>query len=67
MASQHWLVLPVLGQILLTIIVGILTLRARIRAVTGGETTLRKIALNNAAWPDPVRQLGNNFVELRRH
>lgn len=61
MAVQHWLVLPVLGQVILTIVVGVLTLRARIRAVTGGETTLRKIALNNAAWPDPVRQLGNNF------
>ncbi len=53
--------LPVLGQIFLTVVVGVFTLRARVRALQRWRTSFRKIALNSAAWPDRARQFGNNF------
>lgn len=61
MDAAHWLVLPVLGQIVLTIVIGILTLRARINAGRRGKVTLEQVAVNNSAWPDEARKFGNNF------
>lgn len=61
MSIEQALLAPVFLHVLLTLVVGILTLRARIAAVRQGQASLKKIALNNSAWPDTVLKLGNNF------
>lgn len=61
MATEHWLVLPVLGQIVLTVVIGLLSLRSRIKSLRGRQVTLEQVALDNAAWPDTARKFGNNF------
>jgi hypothetical protein len=48
-------------HVALIVWVGVRTIRARVASVLGGETKLKAIALSNAAWPDNVRKLGNNF------
>lgn len=61
MNPAQWLVVALLCHVLLTVIVGALTLRARIAAVKGGKVRLQVAAINNAAWPENARKLGNNF------
>ena len=61
MTPAQWLVMAVLGHVLLTFIVGVLTLRARIAAVRSGKVRLPVVAINNAGWPETARKLGNNF------
>lgn len=61
MTPAQWLVVAVLGHVLLTFIVGVLTLRARIAAVRSGKVRLPVVAINNAGWPEAARKLGNNF------
>lgn len=61
MSIDKALLAPVFLHVLFTLIVGVLTLRARVAAVRQGQASLRKIALNNGAWPDEVLKLGNNF------
>jgi hypothetical protein len=55
------LLLPLFLHVALIAWVGSRSLRARIAAVRGGETRLKDIAVDTKAWPDRVRQLGNNF------
>ena len=61
MDAAHLLVLPLLGHVLLTLVVGLITLRARIRAGRARQVRLQDIALNSSAWPEAARKLGNNF------
>ena len=61
MTITQLLLLPLFLHVLLITVVGFSTVRARIRSVRGGETRLKDIALDTGAWPDQVRQLGNNF------
>ncbi len=61
MTLEKWLLLPVFLQVLLTMVVGVLSGRARVMAVRGGRTKLKTIAVNNEAWTDDVAKLGRNF------
>lgn len=61
MNSAQWLVVALLGHVLLTAMVGLLTLRARIASVKSGKVRLQVVAINNAGWPEVARKLGNNF------
>jgi hypothetical protein len=61
MTQTQLLLLPLFLHVLLITAVGFVSVRARIRSVRGGKTRLKDIALGTAAWPDKVRQLGNNF------
>ena len=61
MTQAQLLLLPLFLHVLLITLVGFSTVRARIRSVRGGKTRLKDIALETTAWPDKVRQLGNNF------
>ena len=61
MDAAHLLVLPLLGHVLLTLVVGLLTLRARIAAGKARKVRMQDIALNSSAWPEAARKLGNNF------
>jgi hypothetical protein len=56
-----WFLLPLFLHVLLTLVVGARSLRARIDAVRKGRVKLAEIANNNSAWPDDARKLGNNF------
>lgn len=62
MSLEKWLLLPLFLHIALINYVGLRTVVARTRSVVSGTTKLKDIALNSAAWPDPVRKLGNNFA-----
>lgn len=61
MIQVQLLLLPLFLHVLLITVVGYVSVRARIRSVRAGETRLKDIALGNDAWPNRVRQLGNNF------
>ena len=61
MTPTRLLLLPLFLHVLLIVIVGVVTLRARIKSVRSRETRLRDISLDTGAWPNRVRQLGNNF------
>jgi hypothetical protein len=59
--TAHWLVLPLVLHVLLTLIVGALSLRSRIAAVRRGRTKIADIVLDNSKWPNATKKLGNNF------
>lgn len=61
MNAAQWLVVALLCHVLLTAVVGLLTLRARIASVKSGKVRLQVAAINSAAWPEDARKLGNNF------
>lgn len=61
MTVTQLLLLPLFLHVLLIIVVGVKTLRARIKSVRSRETRLSDISLDTGAWPNKVRQLGNNF------
>jgi len=59
--AAHWLVLPLVIHVLLTFVVGALSLRSRIAAVRSGRTKITDITLDNSKWPKATLKLGNNF------
>jgi hypothetical protein len=61
MTATQALLLPFLLHFVLTGVIGIRLGRARVKSVMSGETRLKDIALDNRAWPEHVRKLGNNF------
>jgi hypothetical protein len=61
MTLTKLLLLPLLLHVLLTLVVGIRSLQARIKAVQRGQTKLDDIANDTNAWPNRVKKLGNNF------
>ncbi len=61
MTPAQALVVALLGHVALTLIVGLLTLRARVAAARGGKVRLQVVAINNAGWPEAARKLANNF------
>jgi hypothetical protein len=61
MSEAQALLAPLFLHVLLTLVVGLVTLRARVAAVRGGRARLKEIATSNAGWPPSVRKLSNNF------
>lgn len=61
MTSSQLLVLPLVLHVLLTFMVGALTLKSRITDVRGGRTKIADITLDNSKWPKATQKLGNNF------
>jgi hypothetical protein len=58
--NQHAILLPVFLQVAL--IAGLMLRLAflRVRAVKRGDVRRRVIAIDNSAWPDHIRKVGNN-------
>ncbi|MDE2445077.1 MAG: MAPEG family protein [Alphaproteobacteria bacterium] len=61
MTIAQWILAPIFLHVVLILVVAIFGLRARIAAVMSGKTTLKAIALDNSAWPEEARKLGNNL------
>lgn len=61
MTAQQALLLPVFLHVLMTMGLGVATALARRQALLHGKARLREVALDNRAWPENVRKLGNNF------
>ncbi len=61
LSMAQWLVVPLVLHILLTFVVGALSLQARIAAVRSNRALLKATALDNSAWPDEARKFSNNF------
>jgi hypothetical protein len=61
MSMTQALLAPLFVHVLLIVVVGVITLRARIAAVKGGRARLKEIATSSAGWPPEVRKLSNNF------
>jgi hypothetical protein len=53
--------LPLFLQVLLTVIIGLRSLNARITSGRSGEVRLQDITNNTNAWPDHVKKISNNF------
>lgn len=52
---------PVLAQVLLTLIVYVLLVQAKIRAMKAGQVDMARRALHDDAWPDSVMKINNNI------
>ncbi len=61
MTVAQLLLAPVFIHVALTLWIGRQSITARIASVRAGETRIRDIAVDNKAWPVPVRAIGNNF------
>jgi hypothetical protein len=61
MLQTKLLLLPLVLHVLHTLVVGLRSLSARIRAVKNGSAKMHEIAVDSWAWPQKVRTLGNNF------
>jgi hypothetical protein len=55
------IVLSVLLHVLMTFVVGVRSLRMRIKSVRAGTAKMHEIATDSWAWPRRVKQVGNNF------
>lgn len=53
--------LPVLAQVLLTLVLYVALQRAKSRAAREGRVDEARRALHEDAWPDEVRQINNNI------
>lgn len=56
-----WLLLPVLAQVLLTLVVYQALSMAKSRALAAGKVDLARRALHADAWPENVQQINNNI------
>jgi hypothetical protein len=56
------LVWPVLAQVVLTLGLGVVLGTSRFGASRRREVKLREVALDNSAWPESVRKIGNNYA-----
>lgn len=56
------LIYPMLAQILLTLVVLLITARARIGVLKSREVRLADVAVRNGAWPERVQLLTNNYA-----
>ena len=61
MSIEQALLAPVFLHVLLIVVVGIITLRSRIAAVKLGKASLKKIAIDNNAWPEEALKPANNM------
>ncbi|MGH8131429.1 MAG: MAPEG family protein, partial [Steroidobacteraceae bacterium] len=52
---------PVLAQVLLTLIVYVLLIREKIRAIKAGQVNKERRPLYDDAWPESVIQINNNL------
>lgn len=59
--SRDLIFLPVLVQVLLTLLVFVALIRAKVRAVKAGTVDMARRALHEDAWPDDVLQVNNNI------
>lgn len=55
------ILLPVVVQIILTLVMFIFLAVRKAKAIKAGEADTRKTALNNDAWPDYVLKVSNNI------
>ena len=55
------LLAPVFLHVLLIIVVGTITLRARVAALTGSKASLRKVSVDSSAWPEEALKRANNL------
>ncbi len=60
MTTEIWL-LPVFAHVLLVFALLGLTGSRRRAAILRGEVKLKDIALDNSAWPEPMRKLANSY------
>lgn len=61
MLSAHYIFLPVIAQIVLTIAVYFALAAAKKKAYLAGGIDLERAALHDDAWPDNVAQINNNI------
>lgn len=59
--QQSMIFLPVLGQVLLTLVVYISLAVAKTRAIESGQVDLDRRALHGDAWPESVVKINNNI------
>lgn len=59
--QQSMIFLPVLGQVLLTLVIYISLAVAKTRAVESGQVDLDRRALHGDAWPESVVKINNNI------
>jgi hypothetical protein len=59
--TSHALFLPILAQMLLTILVYISLARAKAAALKSGTANLQRTALHADAWPESVIKVNNNL------
>lgn len=59
--SRNLIFAPVLVQVLLTLLVYVLLIKAKVRAMKAGTVDMERRALHDDAWPAEVMQINNNI------
>lgn len=59
--SRNLIFAPVLVQVLLTLLVYVLLIKAKIRAMKAGKVDMERRALHEDAWPEDVLKINNNI------
>ncbi len=59
--SRNLIFIPVLVQVLLTLVTYVLLIKAKIRAMKAGEVDMARRALFDDAWPESVMKINNNI------
>lgn len=61
MLPPHYIFLPVIVQVVLTIVVYFALAAAKKKAYLAGGVDLKRAALHDDAWPDSVAKINNNI------
>jgi hypothetical protein len=59
--TRDWIFVPLIFQVLLTLLVYLRLLRVKKRAAAAGQVDRTRVALHDNAWPDYVVQVNNNI------
>lgn len=59
--SRDWLFVPVVAQILLTLVIYVRLIKVKIREMKAGKVDMARRGLHEDAWGDAVLQINNNI------
>jgi len=59
--TRDWIFVPVVVQVLLTLMIYVRLIKVKIREMRAGRVNLERRALHEDAWPESVLQINNNI------
>jgi len=59
--TRDWIFVPVIAQVLLTLLVYVRLIKVKIRELRAGRVNRDRLPLHDDAWPESVLQINNNI------
>ena len=59
--TRDWIFVPVIIQVLMTLLVYVRLIKVKIRELRAGNVNRDRLALHEDAWPESVLQINNNI------